>query len=249
VPAGSFYAVFPHGLMVGLFGPVFGLAALALAMGLRRFWRGLPDEPPDDGASQAGTSAPGLALAEAAHDALTLKYLDGGHGQGCNNADDAFTHARRRCHHLTFYGFVLCFAATSVATLYHYAFGWAAPYGWASLPKLLGVSGGLMLATGSAGLAWLHARRHVLQRAPEQAGMDLGFIALLFLCAVTGLALAALRGTAAMPLLLCLHLGVVMALFLTLPYGKFAHGLYRGAALLKWAIEKRRPARLGLGGD
>ncbi len=33
---------------------------------------------------------------------------------------------------------------------------------------------------------------------------------------------------------------VVMALFLTLPYGKFAHGFYRCAALLKWAIEKRR---------
>ena len=29
-----------------------------------------------------------------------------------------------------------------------------------------------------------------------------------------------------------------MALFLTLPYGKFAHGIYRSAALLKWAIER-----------
>jgi hypothetical protein len=31
-----------------------------------------------------------------------------------------------------------------------------------------------------------------------------------------------------MGLLLALHLGVVMALFLTLPYGKFAHGVFRG---------------------
>ena len=46
-----------------------------------------------------------------------------------------------------------------------------------------------------------------------------------------------------MALLLAVHLGVVMALFLTLPYGKFAHGVYRCAALLKWAIEKRRPSR------
>lgn len=43
-----------------------------------------------------------------------------------------------------------------------------------------------------------------------------------------------------MGVLLALHLGVVMALFLTIPYGKFAHGFYRCAALLKWAIEKRR---------
>jgi citrate/tricarballylate utilization protein len=58
-----------------------------------------------------------------------------------------------------------------------------------------------------------------------------------------------LRTTAAMPLLLCLHLGAVMALFATLPYGKFAHAVYRGAALLKWAVERRRPNPLQLAED
>jgi citrate/tricarballylate utilization protein len=52
-----------------------------------------------------------------------------------------------------------------------------------------------------------------------------------------------------MGVLLALHLGVVLALFLTLPYGKFAHGIYRTAALLKHAIEKRLPGRLQLGSD
>jgi hypothetical protein len=33
---------------------------------------------------------------------------------------------------------MLCFAATSVATLYHYLLGWPAPYDLPSLPKLLG---------------------------------------------------------------------------------------------------------------
>ena len=41
----------------------------------------------------------------------------------------------------------------------------------------------------------------------------------------------------------------VMAFFATMPYGKFAHGIYRGAALLKWAIEKRQPSRLTLGSE
>ena len=58
-----------------------------------------------------------------------------------------------------------------------------------------------------------------------------------------------LKHTAALPILLCLHLGSVMALFVTLPYGKFAHGVYRGAALLKWAIERRQPTRLQLADD
>ena len=52
-----------------------------------------------------------------------------------------------------------------------------------------------------------------------------------------------------MALWLAVHLGVVMALFLTLPYGKFAHGIYRSAALLKCAIEKRQPNRLQLGSE
>ena len=44
--------------------------------------------------------------------------------------------------------------------------------------------------------------------------------------------------TAAMGLLLALHLGVVLGLFLTMPYGKFVHGLYRFAALMKYAGER-----------
>jgi citrate/tricarballylate utilization protein len=52
-----------------------------------------------------------------------------------------------------------------------------------------------------------------------------------------------------MPVWLAIHLGLVMALFLTLPYNKFAHGVFRGAALLKWAIEKRLPNKLQLGTD
>jgi hypothetical protein len=42
---------------------------------------------------------------------------------------------------------------------------------------------------------------------------------------------------------LAIHLGTVLALFVTLPYGKFAHGIYRAAALLKFNIKKRMPGR------
>jgi citrate/tricarballylate utilization protein len=115
-PAGSFYAIFPHHLMVGLFAPAFGFAVMALGRGVARFWRAV---------SPGEATAP--AVGEAVHNVLKLKYLDGGHGEGCNNDDDAWTLARRRFHHLTFYGFALCFAATSVATVYHYAFGWVRP--------------------------------------------------------------------------------------------------------------------------
>jgi citrate/tricarballylate utilization protein len=171
---------------------------------------------------------------------LTLRYLDGGHGEGCNDEDDRFTLRRRQFHHLTFYGFLLCFASTSVATVYHYAFGWEAPYAWMSLPVILGTVGGIGLVIGPLGLLWLNSRRHPLHREPTQRPMDIAFIALLLATSVTGLALLLWRDTAAMALLLAVHLGTVMALFLTLPYGKFAHAVYRCAALLKYQVERRQ---------
>lgn len=234
----NFYAVFPHNLMASMFGVVFGFAVLALGLGVARFWR---DVSPG-AASAAATS-------EAVQDALQLKYLDGGHGEGCNDADDRFTLWRRRFHHFTFYGFMLCFAATCVATLYHYLLDMRAPYPVDSLPVMLGTAGGIGLLIGPAGLLWLNLRRDPKQGDAAQKPMDRGFIALLFFTSLTGLALLAWRQTPAMPTLLAVHLGVVMALFLTLPYGKFAHGVFRGAALLKYAIEKRQPGRLALGSD
>lgn len=236
--AGDFYAIFPHNLLVSMFGPVFLFVAVALGLGVAKFWRGISAGDPN-----------AAAIAETAHDVLKLKYLDGGHGQGCPNADDASTLARRRFHHLTFYGFMLCFAATSVATIYHYAFGWAAPYAPTSLPVVLGTLGGIGLLIGPAGLLWLNVQRHAQHGDAAQKPMDRGFIALLLLTSATGLALLAGRDTSAMALLLAVHLGAVMALFLTMPYGKFAHGIYRTAALLKWAIEKRMPNPVGVGGE
>jgi citrate/tricarballylate utilization protein len=240
--AQGFYAIFPHNLMVSLFAPVFLWAVLALSIGVIKFWR---DVTP--ATSGAPLSTP--AAAEGVHDALKLKYLGGGHGDGCNNEDDAFTLARKRMHHLTFYGFMLCFAATSLATVYHYALGWQAPYDFSSLPKILGTVGGIALAWGTLGLWRLNLARDPNHGDVAQRPMDRGFIALLFLISVTGLALMLSRNTAAMPSLLALHLGTVMALFLTLPYGKFAHGIFRTASLLRFAVEKRQPSKLALGSD
>ena len=57
------------------------------------------------------------------------------------------------------------------------------------------------------------------------------------------------RQTPALAALLAVHLGAVMALFSTLPYGKFAHGVFRTAALLRHSVEKRQPAKLKIGDD
>jgi citrate/tricarballylate utilization protein len=241
----DFYRVFAHGTMVAVFAPVFGFACLALGIGVARFWRSLP----------RGVLAAAPAV-EAADAALRLKYLDGnnsGQGDGCHDASDHATHWRRRFHHATFYGFALCFAATSVATLYHYGFGWVAPYAMWSLPKFLGTTGGVLLCVGTLGLAALKWQRHPLHRDETSAPMDWGLLLVLFATGLTGLALMAVRMTPATsahtPWLLAVHLACVLAFFATMPYGKFAHGFYRCAALLRYAIERREPLRIKLGAD
>ena len=229
---GSFYAVLPHGVMAGVFGAVFAFALVAFAMGFARFWPDMGEE------ALAFAKAP--AFSSATGDALSLRNLDGG-GEGCTYPDARPSFARRTFHHFTFYGFMLCFGATTVATIYHYVFGWRAPYPLYSLPVLLGIFGGAGLLVGPVGLLWIKARRDPQLTDETQTGMDAGFLALLFFTSLTGLALLFLRETRAMGVLLAIHLGVVLALFLTLPYGKFVHALYRFAALVRFHIERKRP--------
>ncbi|MBV9746219.1 MAG: tricarballylate utilization 4Fe-4S protein TcuB [Acidobacteriia bacterium] len=219
----TFYDVVPHGVMVG----VFGLAAVLIAAALVASLRGFP-----------GLS--GVSLRGVAHglgSILTLEYLSSG-GAGCTYPDSRHSQARRWSHHFTFYGFLLCVASTTVAAFYHYVLGRRAPYPVLSIPVILGTLGGLGLLIGTTGLYWLKRRRDPAIADTRQDSLDSTFLALLFASSVTGLLLLARRGSASMPALLVIHLAVVLGLFVTLPYGKFVHGLYRAAALLRFAMER-----------
>jgi citrate/tricarballylate utilization protein len=225
---GAFYRLMPHNAMAALFGAVFLYAIVALALSLRAFWRAIGDPVTLDAPSWW----------QAIRDASTLRYLDGG-GIGCYNHDERPNDRRRFYHHQTFYGFLLCFASTCVATLYHYLLGREAPYPWWDLPVVLGTLGGIGLIFGPLGLMIAKLRRDPVMVDEARLGMDFAFLAMLFLTSLTGLLLLVLRNTAVMQLLLAIHLGVVFALFITLPYGKFVHGLYRFAALVRYAKEHR----------
>jgi citrate/tricarballylate utilization protein len=99
---------------------------------------------------------------------------------------------------------------------------------------------------GPIGLYFLKLRRNREITDEKQYGMDVAFIGMILLASTSGLLLMMLRETAAMSSVLVIHLGVVMALFLTLPYGKFVHGVYRCAALVKYALERARKQTLGV---
>ncbi len=227
--AGDFYKVMPHNAMVALFGSVFLFSILACVLSLRTFWRDI-----NGGKPGGGFAAFWQAVGDSAH----LRYLHGG-GGGCTSEDDRPSPSRRIYHHFTFYGFMLCFASTSVATVYHYAFDWKAPYAYYDLPVVLGSLGGIGLLIGPAGLFLLSRKRDPVLTDTRHRDMNTAFLAMLFLTSLTGFALMLLRDTGAMGMLLAIHLGVVLGLFLSLPYGKFVHGLYRFLALVKYAADVR----------
>ena len=225
----GFYAVMSHGLMIAIFTPAFLLPLLAIGISLVRYRRFVGD-------GQLKLSD----IWQACKDAAALRDLKGGHGDGCNFEDgDRFSMARRTLHQMTFWGFMMCFGSTSAGTVLHYGFGLEAPYVWYSLPKLLGVPGGIILCLGTGGLAWLKVRADPSLGAARVWGGEMAFVLLLFGVSASGLALYAASGTSAVEWLLPVHLGAVLAFFLTTPYSKMVHGFFRMAALITDAGRKR----------
>jgi citrate/tricarballylate utilization protein len=229
---GAFYAVIPEGIMIAITGAAFLFAVLALAVGLLNFWH-------DTNSPAAADSSSFLS---ALSDIFTLRNLGGG-GDGCNNRDESFSQSRRYFHHALFYGVLLCFASTCTAAIYEHIFGRISPYPFFSLPVLLGTIGGIAMLLGVAGLLQIKLTADHAPASKLLLDIDYSFLVLLFIAAGTGLLLLAVRATAAMGALLAVHLGVVVSLFLMLPYCKFVHGIYRAAALLRYAAERPGRAR------
>jgi len=233
VGEGAFFRVVPYVAMV-VPPSIISLFVLGVfATGAFRFWadtRGSPEEM---------FSWP--AFAKASADAFGMRYMRGD-GSGCNYPDEQFSHIRRVFHHFTFYGFLLDLASTTVAAIYHHYFHWESPYALNSLPVVLGTAGGIGLMIGTAGLLYLKWKSDRVPGDGTMMQMDVSFILILFLSALSGMLLLALRETAAMGTLLAIHLGIIAAFFLMIPYGKLAHVVYRYSALVKNAVEQRRAA-------
>ena len=222
---GAFYAVIPLATLIALGAATLLFALLAMAASTLAAWRGLGGTPRS------------IHVLRALHDAATLKNLGGGGGL-CPYPGERPSGARRHAHHALAGGFLLAFAATSVATIDEHVLGWHAPYPWLSLPVLLGTAGGVLMLAGAAGLIALKRLADPAPLAAETLAADQVLLWLLAAIAASGLALLALRETAAMPLLLVLHLALVLGLFVTMPFGKFLHAPHRFAALVRDAMER-----------
>ena len=257
--AGDFYDVIPHAVMVALFSTLallVILAFIAATVRLKPDTTGVARPEPFDSSLILSSSKDELLAQDVPvegraigtgfsrtirglRDAMTLRHLHPS-GVDCAGAEESRSPWRRWFHHCTSYGFALCFASTTVAAVYHLVFDWRAPYAYTSLPVVLGTAGGIGLLVGPTGLLALARARDAALDDRRERELGTPFLVLLFMTSLTGLLLLVLRKGAAMPALLVVHLAFVVALFLTLPFGKFVHAIYRVAALVKFAREDAR---------
>lgn len=223
-PEKDFYQLMPHSMMAGSFSIAALFVLIVWSLTARQLWWRF--------ASTSIRDLPKEVLLQAFFSAMiaaiTLKNLHGGHGEGCYEAGERPSPWRRHFHHLTFLGFILCFLATVSGTIYHYFLNTPAPYGFSTLPKLFGVPGGLLLVIGTVGLLISRAKTHKAITT-EDNGSGVSLTILLLLTALSGLVLPVVD--AGKGLLLGIHLGIVLALFLNFACGKFLHALFRLIAL------------------
>lgn len=227
VPTGNFYNVLPHGPMATIFSSAAIAVLTAWILTAIGYWRALSLPSPLE--LHKGS------FHQAFINAATLKYLDGGHGDGCYQTGERPSAWRRRWHHLTVTGFGLCFLATCTGTFYHYLLALPAPYGFVSLPKLFGMTGGVLLGIGTAGLLLQRLKMEPAIRVAD-AGSGVSLTSLLLLTSLTGLALPFIE--TGKGLLLAVHLGLVLALFINFACGHFIHWLFRLLTLLADSHQK-----------
>jgi citrate/tricarballylate utilization protein len=221
---GAFYAVVPYALMVAPALVASAFVAVVLVAGMARFWR--------DAGGTAGQLLDGRRWLTAWREAVTLRWLGGG-GGGCYYPDaDRPSGARRWLHAGVVLGLLLAFAATVAAAAAQDVLGVPPPYPVLSPPVLLGAAGGMAMIAGCTGLLVLKPG------VARPQALDVAFLAALDAAAITGMLTLGLRATPALGPALIVHLGSLVALYATAPYGKLVHAAYRFAALLRDAGER-----------
>jgi citrate/tricarballylate utilization protein len=223
---GAFYALIPYPMMLVPALVVSVYAVGALVAGALAFAR-------DIGVSGGGWLS---ALA----DALVLRYLRGGTGGGCYYPSERTSNSRLALHMLVFYGFLSALAATISGAILQDLLDQQPPYPLLSLPVVLGSVGGVAMIVGASGLLYLKWRSDRTPADGASINLDWVFLASLNVVSITGMLLLVLRETPLMGPLLVVHLATVLALFVSAPYGKFAHFLYRYVALVKNRAEHGR---------
>jgi citrate/tricarballylate utilization protein len=225
---GSFYEIIPYAVMTATAIGLCIYSAIVWFAGGGKFWREATDSIRQHGSFKAFY----LALV----DVLTLRGMKGG-GPGCYYPKAEPSSSRRLCHTLVFYGFTFDLISTTLAWIYQDLMHRLPPYSLTSAPVIFGTLGGIALVIGVGGLLTLKVQSRREPTTSDSIGLDYLFLISLGMTSLTGLVLLVFRSTPGMGVLLAIHLGFVAAFFISAPYGKFVHAMYRSLALLRHRVE------------
>jgi citrate/tricarballylate utilization protein len=227
--AGAFYEIIPYLAMV-IAGSALFLGMISVwIIGSVRFWR--------EAGSQPRRVESIKAFVVGMSDALGLRNLKGG-GPGCSYPEAEPSSVRRVYHSFVSWGFMFAFVSTSLAAIYQDLLGWRPPYSFTSGPVIFGSVGGVAMIVGTAGLLWFKIKSDHAPAATAGNSLDFIFLGILGLVSLSGMLTLVFRDTKAMGSILTIHLALVAAMFVTAPYGKFVHFLYRSLALIKNRVEQ-----------
>ena len=222
----SYTTLFPQWLLNSVFLIVTGVAVYASVLGVRRFWVTLKNSVKDERKFTEGKT-----LKESIKAAL-LNVFTHRDFNSCKTA-----HLRMYSHLAVFYGFLaLTVVSVWVVTarfnpLIRGEFIY--PLGFLDPMKILANVAGLAVLGGCA----LMIKDRLLGEQPGGRGtyFDWSLIATIILVVLTGFITEALHYTRLEPhrqIVYFLHLTLVLALILYLPYSKLAHLIYRTTALV-----------------
>jgi len=216
----------PNGLIDGVFVPAALFATLAAVTGARRAWNAW-----GEGVQREGTLMSGLVAV--AGDILAHRRFG-----SCGTAN-----TRKGSHTLLVWGFLAAFVTTGSVATAEYVFGAEIPLAQVHPIKLLGNTSAVLLSAGLVGL-WLKRSASAVL-AGRTTAFDTFFFRLLVLLVGSGIGSEVARYTLPAQIALSIyifHLGMVLAFFLTFPFSKFAHALYRTLALAHERLARtRRP--------
>jgi quinone-modifying oxidoreductase subunit QmoC len=220
--------VVPQWLIYAVFLPAAAFAVLASAVGARRAWTAWGEAQPRSGGLLRG-------LAAVAADILLHRRFG-----SCTAA-----RPRRAGHLLLLWGFLGALATTSLLGVLIDVLGVHTPLPQVHPVKLLGNLSAVLLAVG---VVWLAVNRAGNEAAAGASrAFDVFLVALVTLLVFSGV--GAELGRMFLPpstalALYVLHLGMVLSLFLTFPFSKLAHALYRTLAMAheRLTADKGRPS-------
>ncbi|MCL6631834.1 MAG: tricarballylate utilization 4Fe-4S protein TcuB [Alicyclobacillus herbarius] len=225
VGTGAFYKVLSEVFLEIAFGALGLWFVGGWIIGAVRFW--------NDIKSPMSERVLARDIRKATADALKLRYL------GREATEEELAGHRKWLHQFVLYGFVLDFASTTLGAFYSHVLHIQAPYPIYNPVVILGILGGIGIIIGTSGFLYVKSKsdRSVSDEKARRSGN--AFSISLLMIAVTGMLVLLFRDTAAMGIILVIHLSSVASLFFTAPYSKFVHFVYRYMALIRYAQEER----------